>query len=192
VGFLESLFGGGRKLKLPATDRLFAMTTAHVMLESELGLRHSEVAGIVFQPLSTADFQKVVGEVEELLASAAEDTGSTIGSADDSYGYRWIKVRDEDFEDLVVSLNLISGQLQSSGYGDRLLACVFPFQDQAGGRTIYFIYNFKRGSFYPFVPGGGEQSRDTEAELRLKAQVGAELPIEPELTRWFPLWDVPL
>jgi hypothetical protein len=192
VGFLESLFGGARKLKAPASDRLFAMTTAHVMLESELGLRHSEVAGIVFQPLSTADFQQVVAEVEELLASAAEDTGSTIDSADDSYGYRWIKVRDEDFEDLVVSLNLISGQLQSSGYGDRLLACVFPFRNEAAGRTIYFIYNFKRGSFYPFVPGGGEQSRDTEAELRLKAQVGAELPIEPELTRWFPLWDVPL
>ena len=192
MGFLESLFGGGRKLKAPAEDRLFAMTTAHVTLETELGLRHREVAGIVFQRLSTADFQTVVREVEELLASAAEDTGSTIESADDSYGYRWIKVRDPDFDDLVVSLNMISGQLQSAGYGDRLLACVFPFGEEATARTTYFIYNFKRGSFYPFIPGGGPQSRDTEAELRLKAQVGAELPIEPEMTRWFPLWDVPL
>jgi hypothetical protein len=69
---------------------------------------------------------------------------------------------------------------------------VFAFTEEAGGRPVYFIYNFKRGSFYPFVPGGGPQRRDTEAELRLKAQVGAELPIEPELERWFPLWDVPL
>jgi PspA associated protein B len=192
VGFLESLFGGGRQLKAPAPDRLFAMTTAQVMLETELRLRHRGSAGIVFQPLSTADFQSLVREAEELLTSAAEDTGSTVESADDSYGYRWIKVRDQDFEDLVVSLNLISGQLQSGGYGDRLLACVFPFAEEGAARAIYFIYNFKRGKFYPFVPGAGPQSRDTEAELRLKAQVGAELPIEPEMTRWFPLWDVPL
>jgi hypothetical protein len=133
-----------------------------------------------------------VREAEQLLASAAEDTGSTVESADDSYGYRWIKVRDPDFDDLVVSLNLISGQLQSGGYGDRLLACVFAFAEHASGGSIYFIYNFKRGAFYPFVPGSGPQQRDTERELRLKAQLEGELPIEPELERWFPLWDVPL
>jgi hypothetical protein len=192
VGFPDSIFGGARKLKASAPDRLFAMTTAHVALESELGLRHREVAGIVFQPLSTADFAGIVRESEELLRGAAEDTGSSVESADDAYGYRWIKVRDADFEDLVVSLNLISSQLQSGGYGDRLLACVFAFTDEASGRAVYFIYNFKRGSFYPFVPGGGPQQRDTERELRLKAQLGAELPVEPELQRWFPLWDVPL
>jgi hypothetical protein len=192
VGFLDSLFGGQRKLKAPAQDRLFAMTTAHVALETELGLRHREVAGIVFQALPTADFADLVREAEELLRGAAEDTGSSVESADDAHGYRWIKVRDPDFEDLVVSLNLISSQLQSGGYGDRLLACVFAFTEEARGRPVYFIYNFKRGAFYPFVPGESPQARDNEAELRLKAQVGNELPIEPELERWFPLWDVPL
>lgn len=192
MGFLDSLFGGARKLKAPASDRLFAMTTAHVTLESELRLRHREVAGIVFQALSTADFTGLVREAEELLRGAAEDTGSEVESADDAHGYRWIKVRDPDFEDLVVSLNLVSGQLQSGGYGDRLLACVFAFTEEASGRSIYFVYNFKRGSFYPFVPAAGAQQRDNESELRLKAQVGGELPIEPELERWFPLWDVPL
>ena len=192
MGFLDSLFGGGRKLKAPAADRLFAMSTAHVTLESALGLGHREVAGIVFQPLSTADFTGIVREAEELLRGAAQDTGSKVESTDDAHGYRWIKVRDPDFEDLVVSLNLVSGQLQSGGYGDRLLACVFAFTEEARGRSVYFIYNFKRGAFYPFVPAAGAQQRDTESELRLKAQVGGELPIEPELERWFPLWDVPL
>jgi hypothetical protein len=53
------------------------------------------------------------------------------------------------------------------------------------------IANFKRGAYYPFVPKG-EQQRDNEHELRLKAQIGAELPIEQELERWFPLWEIPL
>ena len=98
--------------------------------------------------------------------------------------------RDPDFEDLVVALNTISTQLQESGYGDRLLAAVFPFERE--GKTVYFIYNFKRGAFYPFAPAGGAQQRDNERELRLKAQIGADLPVEAELERWFPLWGAPL
>ena len=190
MGFLDALLGGKRKLKAAAPDRLFAMTTAQVTFEVELGLKHRNVAGIVFQPLGTADFTQIVRETEELLRGAAEDTGTTVDTADDEFGYRWMILRDEDFEDLVVSLNLVSAQLQSGGYGDRLLCAVFSFQED-GGRPVYFIYNFKRGAYYPFVPTGAKE-RDTERELRLKAQIGAELPIEQELERWFPLWEIPL
>jgi len=50
---------------------------------------------------------------------------------------------------------------------------------------VYFLYNYKRGTFYPFVPAGGK-SRDNERELRLKAQLSHEMPFEAELERWFP------
>jgi hypothetical protein len=109
----------------------------------------------------------------------------------DTFGYRWMILRDSDFEDLVTGINAISGELEVGGYGDRILAAVFPFEDESGKR-VYWIYNYKRGAFYPFVPAGGEQQRDNERELRLKAQIGPELPLEPELERWFPLWDIPL
>jgi hypothetical protein len=70
---------------------------------------------------------------------------------------------------------------------------VFAFQDERG-RPLYLIYNYKRGSFYPFVPagGGGTGQRDNERELVLKAQLGSELPLESELSRWFPLWGIPI
>ena len=42
------------------------------------------------------------------------------------------------------------------------------------------------------VPAGTEQQRDNETELRLKARMGPELPIEQELERWFPLWGIPI
>ena len=71
-----------------------------------------------------------------------------------------------------------------------MLAAVFAFHD-GSGKPVYWIYNYKRGAWYPFVPAPGEQQRDTERELRLKAQLGSELPIEPELERWFPLWGIP-
>jgi len=189
LGFLDAILGGRRKLTQPAPDRLFAMTTCQVTLETGLGMKHRDVAGIVFQPLPTADFQQIVKDTEALLRSAAEDTGTKVETADDEFGYSWIILRDEDFEDLVVAMNLVSSQLQAGGYGDRLLAAVFVFEEN--GRPIYFIYNFKRGAYYPFVPTGDKQ-RDNEREFRLKAQLSGELPIEPEVERWFPLWGTPL
>jgi hypothetical protein len=43
------------------------------------------------------------------------------------------------------------------------------------------------------VPAPGDaQERSTERELQLKAQIGSEMPIEPELERWFPLWGIPI
>jgi hypothetical protein len=190
VGFLDALLGGKRKLKLPARDRLFAMTTAQVTLETAVGLKHRNVAGIAFQSLATADFKEIVNDTEELLTGAAADTGTTVETKQDEFNYSWIILRDEDFEDLVVAINTVSGSLETSGYGDRVLAAVFAFEED--GRPIYFIYNFKRGYFYPFVPAPGEKQRNNEREFQLKAQIGADLPIEPELARWFPLWDVPL
>jgi hypothetical protein len=190
VGFLDALLGGKKKLKLPARDRLFAMVTAQVTLETALGLKHRNVAGIAFQSIATSDFKAIVTETEELLRGAAEDTGTTVEVATDEFGYQWIRLRDEDFEDLVVAINTVSSSLEGSGYGDRLLAAVFAFEED--GRPIYFIYNFKRGAYYPFVPAPGDKQRNHERELQLKAQIGADLPLEPELTRWFPLWEIPL
>jgi hypothetical protein len=193
MGFFDAILGGSKKLKGVAPDRLFAMTTAYVTMQTELDMRSSGAAGIVFQPLNTSDFEQILRDAHELLAGVGEEHESELESADDEFGYRWVILRDPDFEDLVVSLNTISTELQGGGYGDRLLAAVFAF-DAAGakGGRVYFIYNFKRGAFYPFVPSGGAQQRDTERELRLKAQLERELPFEGDTTRWFPLWEIPL
>jgi hypothetical protein len=189
MGFLD-VFTGKRKIKGPAPDRLFAMSTAGVTLETEMGLRTAGKAAIVFQPLGTADFEGIVAEMEELVKSTGDETGTTIDRQDDKFGYRWMVLNDPDYEDLVVGVNAVSSELQGGGYGDRLLAAVFAFEED--GRPVYFIYNFKRGMYYPFVPAPGDHQRNTERELQLKAQIGAELPIEPELERWFPLWGIPI
>jgi PspAB-like protein len=52
------------------------------------------------------------------------------------------------------------------------------------------VYLYKRGTFYPFAPMEGEK-RDNALELRLRALLEGELPIEQDLTRWFPIWGVP-
>jgi hypothetical protein len=190
MGFLDALLGK-RKLKGPAPDRLFAITTAAVALDAAHGIRPRGAAAIVFQPLATGDFRQIVEEMEEVVRGTGAETGTTLETSDDTYGYRWMILRDDDIEDLAVGVNAVSDALQLGGYGDRVLCAVFAFED-AEGRPMYFIYNYKRGTWYPFVPAGGEQQRSTERELQVKAQVGNELPIEPELERWFPLWGIPI
>ena len=191
MGFLDILRGKRAIKQAAPTDRVFAMTTAQITLEMQLGLKSTGKSAIVFQPLATADFEQIVRDMEEVVRSSGEETGTTIDTSDDDFGYRWMILSDPDFEDLVVGLNAVSTALEAGGYGDRILAAVFPFRDEAS-KAVYWIYNYKRGRFYPFVPSGGGQQRDSERELRLKAQIGGELPIEPELERWFPLWGIPV
>jgi PspA associated protein B len=191
VGFFDTLFGTKGKLKGAAPDRLFAMTTANITMETGLGLKSRQRAGVVFQPIGTADFKQIVTETEELLKGTAEETGTKTKTHDDEYGYRWLILEDPDPDDLVVAMNTVSVELQGAGYGDRLLAAVFAYSDDAG-KAVYFIYNFKRGSYYPFVPAPGDKARNTEEELRIKAQLARDLPWEEDMARWFPLWDIPL
>jgi hypothetical protein len=190
VGFLDAILGGRKKLDGPAADRLFGMSTAYVTLQTGHQIASKGVAAIVFQPLATADFDAATSEMEALLRSTGADTGTTIETSVDEHGYRWMIVRDDDTEDLVVNVNAVKDALDANGYGDRVLAAVFAFQD-AKGRPVYFIYNYKRGAWYPFVPAGDGQ-RDGEREMQVEAIIGGELKIEPEPARRFPLWGIPI
>jgi hypothetical protein len=190
MGFLDVIIGK-RKLAGPAPDRLFAISTAYVTLQTSLGINSRGTAAIVFQPLATADFEAIVRDMEEVVRATAGDSGTTVSTSDDDYGFRWLVLRGKEFDDLVVGINAVSGALETGGYGERVLCAVFAFEDSSG-HPLYWIYNYKRGSFYPFVPGAGDQQRDNERELVLKAQIGAELPVEQELERWFPLWGIPI
>ena len=193
MGLFDALLGR-RKVSGPAPDRLFALSTAYVDLETQQQIVTRGTTAIVFQPLATSDFGQIVADMQEVLAGTGTEMGSTVDTHDDEFGYRWMIIRDPDIEDLVVGVNAVSDALAVGGYGERVLCAVFAFEDRAGGKgsRVYFIYNYKRGSWYPFVPAGGEQQRNTERELQIKAATGANLPFEPELERWFPLWGIPI
>jgi len=200
---LRDILTGRTQVKRPAPDRLFAITTAYITLESEHGVTPSGKAAIVFQALATSDFESTLSEMEEVVKATGGESGTTVTTQDDAYGYRWMILCNPEgapsVEDLAVGINAVSSSIETAGYGERLLCAVFAFTDGApgaaktGGSKIYFIYNYKRGEWYPFVPApGGAEERSTERELQLKAQMGSEMPLEPEIERWFPLWGIPI
>jgi len=193
---LRDILTGRHTVKGPAPDRLFAIATAYITLQAEHQIEPAGKAAIVFQALATSEFESTLRETEEVVKATCGESGTTVSTEDDSYGYRWMVLGNPtgapSVEDLAVGVNAVSSSIETAGYGERLLCAVFAFLD-ANKRAIYFIYNYKRGDWYPFVPDPtGSQTRLTERELQLKAQMESELPIEPELERWFPMWGIPI
>jgi hypothetical protein len=191
MGLGDILFGR-KKLKGAKLDRLFALSTAQVTLEVELGLKPAGVAGVVFKPLSAGEFMRAEQQIDELLGVVAQSSGSEVRRRQDSLGYQWLVVRDRDFEDLVTGVHLVAGELAAHGFGEQLLAALFAFEGRDRERPTYLIYGFKRGAFWPFVPTGEGQERDNPEELRLMNELQGELPFEPEKERWLGLFDAPL
>jgi hypothetical protein len=189
VGLRDVLFGK-KKLAGPAGERLFALTTAAVTLDTELGLRTAGDAGIVFKPLSAGDFVRAENDLQQLLDGVAGDSGSKLERREDSFGYTWIIVRDPELEDQVTTIHAVAQGLEEQGFGSQLLAAVFKFD--GGKHPVYWVYGYKRGAFWPFVPTGEDQKRDNAEELELKAKLEKELPVEQDLTRWFGVFDAPL
>ena len=189
MGLRDVLFGR-KKLAGPARDRLFALVTASVTMNVELGLRSAGAAGICFKPVSAGDFVRAENDLQELLDRVAVDCGAKLERREDTFGYTWIIVRDPELEDQVTTVHAVASGLEDAGFGAQLLAAVFKFE--GAGKSLYWIYSYKRGTFWPFVPKGDAQERDNAEELELKAKLEKELPIEPDLSRWFGVFDSPL
>jgi hypothetical protein len=214
MGLLDTIFGRTKPVKANL-DALFALPAAAVTLQVAAGLVPTGHAGVCFKPPAGQPFQEMQDEVEQLLRTAdqpvagagqASDDGS--GSAEggdisvrhvgDSFGYRWIVVDGGAIDDLVTRVHMVHSSLEEAGWSTQLLCSVFGFHPGPGAdsteavtKPMNLVYLAKRGTFYPFAPTGHEQ-RDTELELRIRSILGNDLPIEPQLDRWFPVWDLPI
>ncbi|HAA90605.1 MAG: Uncharacterized protein XD63_0317 [Thermoanaerobacterales bacterium 50_218] len=193
MGIFDALFGWTRQPRAQ-TDPLFALTTAMITMETELGWIPTGKAGLCLKPPSTGDFRMTEKELEELLNLAARETESKVMIKTDEFNYKWLLFEDPDWEDLVTLIHLAGEKLTEEGYGSQLLAAVFSFkqEEQADDRILYLIYNYKRGKFYPFLPVRGRQDRDTSEEMKICALMEKELPWEKNLSYWYPIWGCPL
>lgn len=183
---LDSLLGRSRlpKAKL---DRLFAISTAWVTMQVDLEMRPSRSAGLCFKPMESSHYTKTRQEIEELLEYSCRETGTGFKLEKDEYNFLWAILEDPDFEDLVTNIHLVSQTLVEKGLGELLLCAIYRFEGQ---RPIYWIYNFKQASYYPFIPTGKGQ-RDNSMEFRLRTLMDKELPIEKNVEKWYPLWGIP-
>ncbi len=186
MGFLDTLLGKS-KLPKPKPDRLFAISTAYVTLNTNLNLK-AEGAGICFKPVEASSFASAEVELRELLQQSFKETNTQYSIKKDSFGYTWVVLNDPEFEGLVSTLYMVSESLADGGFGEQLLCAVFRFRNES---EVFWIYNFKQATFYPFAPLP-DKKRNSSYEFRLRSVMERELPLEKEAERWYPLWDIPV
>ena len=187
---------GKSTLPKAKSEKLFAMSTAVITLESNLGLKPSGSAGICFKPIGASAYESARTEIQELLEYSSKETETEFRLEKDEFNFLWAIFKDPDFEDLVANIHLVSETLEEHGFGGQILCAIYRFdgEPEAGnsgrGKTVYWIYNFKQGTYYPFVPLSGKQ-RDNPFEFKLRAEMEREMPIEENVEKWYPLWGIP-
>ena len=188
MGLLDVL-RGQRTPRRPDLDRIFGIASAAVTLEVSLGLRSTGRAGVCFRAIEAGAFADLVTEIEQLLAATSDESGTTVSRHDDSFGFSWVVIDDPDIDDLATTAHVVCQSLEERGFSEQLLCAVFGFAGEPG--PVDLVYAYKRGAFYPFAPRGGK-TRDSILERRVQGVLAHEIALEPELERWYPVWDAPV
>jgi len=141
---------------------------------------------VCFKAAEGAPFAGMRDQVEQLLALE----GGKYTEQSDAYGFTWLVRRTDppDLESLVTDLHAVNTGLLEAGFGSALLCTVASFTD--GTTPLALVYLFKRGTWYPFAPLTGDR-RDNPLELQVRAILRSELRMEPDLSRWFPVYGAP-
>jgi hypothetical protein len=189
MGLFDTLLGRTKPIKANL-DALFSLPTAALTLQSAGGLVTSGHAGVCWKPPSGQGSGDLQAEVAELV-------GDGFTHVEDSFGYGWLLLANPELDDLVTNAHMANSTLSDAGWGPQLLCSVFGFVPEAGAaddaKPFFLVYLFKRGTFYPFAPlDKTKERRDTELELRIRTMLGDDLPVESDLSRWFPMWDLPV
>ena len=188
MGIFSAIFGH-TKLKTPDREQFFSIIGGAYNLESRTELRPTYKAGVVVNPVESSYFDGLDSEMRTLLEVSGRATGTRFELQDDEFGTRWIILDDPDFEDLVSLIHTITETIVDHGFADRLLAAVFGMEFQ--GRPAYWLYNYKQGRFYPFVPTASRE-RDYATEMRIGEIMREEkIPVQRKLENWYALWGIP-
>ncbi len=189
MGLLDRLLGRSAPPP-PDLDQLFAVPNAALTLESAAGLRPTGLGSVCYRAAEGGAFSTLQTDVQALLDA---DSGPRVERTADEYGFTWLLVRHDpaDVAGLVTDLHAVNSTLQDAGFGPALLCSLVGFADPAADeRRLALVYLYKRGTFYPFAPRGGQQ-RDSALELQARGLLAGDLRVEPELDRWFPVWGAP-
>ncbi|MER6915125.1 hypothetical protein ABT354_25900 [Streptomyces sp. NPDC000594] len=193
MGFLDALLGRTRPVR-PDLDRLFGIPSAAITLQAGADLLPTGSGSVCFASVEGGAFATLRTEVQELLDADTGRGGVPVEFQRDAYGYSWLLVRQpaEDTASLVNDLHAVNTLLQEAGFGPQLLCSLVSFHETSGPGALALVYLYKRGTFYPFAPvPGAAERRDNALELTVRALLADDLPMESDLSRWFPVWGAP-
>jgi hypothetical protein len=206
---LLDILAGRTKPAQADLDALFGLSSAFITLEASESLVPTGEAGVCYKPAAGQPFARTAEEMESLLGLGGGPT--KVREETDQYGFHWVVIgaggAQSDPQELVTEVHVVNTTLQEQGFGPQLLCSVFGFRQSSAGASssaagasssagapasVYIVYLYKRGTFYPFVPLAGREQRDVETELKLGITLAEDLKIEKDKQNWMALWGLPV
>jgi hypothetical protein len=183
----DSLMGRSKPVKANL-DALFSLPSASITLQTAAGFNPTGVGSVCYRQAEGAAFAQTQTDVVALLDA---DQGPDVERSTDEFGFTWLLSRQDPSEmsALVTDLHAVNTTLEEHGFGSGLLCSLVAFTD-ASGRRLGLVYLYKQGTFYPFAPIDGRR-RDNVLEIQMRDLLASDLPIEPQLSRWMPVWGAP-
>ena len=90
MGFLDSLFGRAKPVPV-GPERLFAMSTAQITLETAQNLTSAGSAAMCFKGVASGPFAQIQSELDAMLKVAAKnDSTLHYRTFKDDFGYSWL------------------------------------------------------------------------------------------------------
>ena len=194
------------------SEAIESLSRASIKLDEKFGIKSSGKCGICTKAVEIDEFKKMKEFIDNFLSIATtnkEKSGINISyrSLIDEYGYLWFVLEGNVLEDLISSISSIGDTIHEKGFSKQLLATVFEFtsgyqndnfkNNGVGSKRQYLIYNDKTNKFYPFVPLNDSSSdtisknRNHDQEIKLMEELSTEIAFEKDLSKWYPLWNIP-
>jgi len=186
MGLFDSILG---RSKPPEADLdvLFAVPQAALSLQTD-GFTATGIGSVCFRDAEGSADDGVMADAEKLIAT---DAAATVTRSKDAFGFNWLTVTrtDTDVASLVTDLHAVNSSLANAGFGTGLLCSTVGFKT-SDAKPLALVYLYKRGTFYPYAPLG-DNRRDNPLELQVRGIVTADIPIEPDLSKWLAIWGAP-
>lgn len=176
---------GVRAVK-PDLDVLFAAIPAAATLRAAIGMQPTGAGGVCFAAVAGC-------AAPDPLDLLDRDAATDVLVRTDEFGSTWVICRQSvvDLAALVAQLHGLATAFSDAGLALRYVSIGFAAPATGDDRRLALIHLVERGTFYPFAPIR-VPFRDNALEILVRTEVGGELPIEPDLSRWFPTWNAPV
>jgi hypothetical protein len=187
MGIWDALTGRSKPVRANL-DALFSLPSAAITLQTAAAFTATGIGSVCYRAAEGAAFAQAQQDVVTLLDN---DDDPDVERSTDSFGFTWLLAQQspDDLSSLVTDLHTVNTSLEAQGFGPSLLCSLVGFTDPSG-RRLGLVYLYKQGTFYPFAPQGPQQ-RDNLLELQVRDLLKDDLPVEPQLSRWMPLWGAP-
>ena len=163
MGLRDILIGRASVKQPAARERLFALSTAYVTLETSYEITTAGVAGIVVQALATSDFQSVLKDTEEVVKATAGEFNATVETP-----RRRVRLplgdRPRRPRSRISSWRSTASRARSrpAATASALLCAVFAFKD-ADGRPDQLHLQLQARQLVPVRPGPRRQAAQHRA-----------------------------